>query len=71
MAGLGLFEPKLCASILKEYGYSLEHIANEKQGRFFDILSHQDSTMSQTELNQWFNFNQLAAYAHPNIQQIK
>lgn len=71
MAGLGLFDPELCASTLKEYGYNFEHIDNEKQGRFYDILSHQDSMMSQTELNQWFKYNQLATYAHPNIQQIK
>jgi hypothetical protein len=71
MAGLGLFDPELCASTLKEYGYNFEHIDNEKQGRFYDILSHQDSMMSQTELNQWFKFNQIADYSHPNIQQIK
>jgi len=70
MAGLGLFDPKLCASTLKEYGYNLEHINNEKQGRFIDLESHRDSMMSQTELNQWFIYNQLASYTHPGITKI-
>jgi len=71
MAGLGLFDPELCTSTLKEFGYNLNHIANEKEGRFIELSNHRDKMMTQTELNQWFIRNQLATYLHPNIQKLK
>jgi hypothetical protein len=71
MAGLGLFDPELCATTLKECGYRLEHINNEKEGRLIDLMDHRDSMMSQTELNQWFIDNSFVEPFHPNVQVIK
>lgn len=71
MAGLGLFDKELCLTTLKEFGYNLEHIHSEKEGRYIDLTSNRDKMMTQTELNTWFKKNQMVNPNHPNLQKLR
>jgi len=59
MAGLGLFDPKICEQQLKEFGYVMELVGEEKHGKLLDLINIRQNLISQTDLNRWFIDNPL------------